>query len=117
MINQILEDLISSVNGARAVIFLDGDGESIAQTGDTAGDIRLIGAWKEIQLDRIREITRRLSLGDTHAVLFSLEEGNELIVPVSGEYCLLLFLSTFADLRDAMTKLKDAVGRLRENIE
>lgn len=116
MIDQILENLISSVNGAQAAIFLDGDGESIAQIGDAAGDIRLIGAWKEIHLDRIREITGRLGLGETRAVLFSLEEGNELIVPVSDEYCLLLFLSAFADLRDAMAKLKEAVQRLRENI-
>ena len=68
--------------------------------------MKLLGAWKEIHLDHIREITERLGLGTINAVLFSLDEGNELIVPVSGDYCLLLFLSTFANIHDAMAGLK-----------
>ena len=105
MLNQILEDVITSVNGSRAVIFLDGDGEAIAQAGGV-GDIRLLGAWKEIHLDQIRDIARRLGHGEIHAVLFSLDEGNELLMPVSGEYCLLMFLSAYAGVQDAMAALK-----------
>lgn len=117
MIRQILDDLVSSVSGAQAAIFLDGDGESIAQAGNSAADMRLIGAWKEIQLDRIKEITGRLGLGGIQAVLFSRDEGNELVVPVLGDYCLLLFLSAYADLREARTGLKDAIDRLKKDIE
>jgi predicted regulator of Ras-like GTPase activity (Roadblock/LC7/MglB family) len=117
LIEQILEDLISSVQGARAVIFLDGEGETISQAGDYSGDMRLLGAWKEIHLDHIREITERLGLGTINAVLFSLDEGNELIVPVSGDYCLLLLVSNYASIQDAMAGLKTAVMRLRKDIE
>ncbi|HEY6011550.1 MAG TPA: hypothetical protein VIX18_08775 [Nitrospirota bacterium] len=116
MISTILEDLISSVSGAQAAIFLDGDGESIAQAGDASVDIKLVGAWKELQLDRIKEAASRLKLGDIRAVLYSHDGGNELVVPVETEYCLLLFLSAYADVREAMARLKDAIERLKKDI-
>jgi predicted regulator of Ras-like GTPase activity (Roadblock/LC7/MglB family) len=117
LIEKILQDLIASVPGAKAVIFLDGDGETIVQAGEAVADIKLLGAWKEIHFDHIKEITQRLGLGSVQAVLFSLDEGNELIVPVAGDYCLLLFLSAFASPLEAMTHLKKAVELLRKDIE
>jgi predicted regulator of Ras-like GTPase activity (Roadblock/LC7/MglB family) len=117
MLNQILEDVLSSVNGSRAVIFLDGEGEAIAHAGGHAADIKLLGAWKEIHLDEVRDIARRLGIGDIHAVLFSLDGENELLVPVTGEYCLLLFLSAHAGVQDAMRGMKTAVERLKQEIE
>jgi predicted regulator of Ras-like GTPase activity (Roadblock/LC7/MglB family) len=116
VIDAILNNLISSVNGAQAAIFLDGDGESISQVGNLKTDMKLLGAWKEIHLDRIKEISGRLGLGTVRAVLFSLEEGNELAVPVSGEYCLLLFLSAYASLQDAMAEITKAVELLKQDI-
>ncbi len=116
MINRILEDLVAGVKGARAVIFLDNEGEAIAQAGDTTIDIRLLGAWKEIHLEHIREITNRLGLGIVHAVLFSLDEGNELIVPIAGDYCLLLFLSSYANINEALAGLRKAVDLLQQDI-
>ncbi len=116
MIDQILSELIENVNGARAAVFLDDEGEMISQVGDDSIDMRLVGAWKEIHLEHIREIAERLGLGGVHAVLFSLDEGNELIVPVADEYCLLLFLSSYADIKGAMDGLRTAVVRLREDI-
>ena len=104
------------MDGAQAAIFLDNDGEAIAQSGGVAVDIRLIGAWKEIQLDHIKEITGRLGLGTVHAVLFSLDEGNELIAPVLNDYCLLLLLSPYANLHGAMAALKIAINELTVEI-
>ena len=117
VINDILEELVASVRGSRAAIFLDMDGESIAQAGDSSVDLKLLGAWKEIHLDHIKDISGRLGMGTVHAVLFSLEEGNELIAPVAGEYCLLLYLSVFANLQEAMAALKIAIERLKKDIE
>lgn len=117
MIKRILDDLVASVSGARAAVFLDGEGEAISQSGDTDIDVRLIGAWKEIQLDRIKDISRRLGLGEVHAVLFSLDQGNELVIPVADEYCLLLFLSAYANIQDAMKEARSAIERLRKEIE
>lgn len=117
MINQILENLIASAPGAKATIFLDTDGESIAQAGDTGIDIKLLGAWKEIHLDQIKDISGRLRMGNVHAVLFSLDEGNELIAPVGGDYCLLLFLSVYADVPAAIAALKKAVELLKKEVE
>ncbi len=79
--------------------------------------MRLLSTCKEIHLDRIKEILGRLGLGTVQAVLISLEEGNELVVPVAGEYCLHLFLSAYASLQDAMTELKRTVELLRRDIE
>ncbi len=117
LISGILQDLISSVGGAQAAIFLDGEGEFIAQAGNASVDVKLVGAWKELQLDRIKETAGRLGLGDIRAVLYSHDEGNELVVPVANEYCLLLFLSAYADLREALARLKDTIERLKKDIE
>ncbi len=117
MFNQILQNVISSVRGARAAIFLDGEGEAIAVAGEHANDMKLLGAWKEIHLDHIRDIAKRLGLGSVHAVLFSLDEGNELIVPVAGDYCLLIFLSSYAHVQDAMAGVKAAVELLQKEVE
>ena len=117
MIDTILKDLIASVKGAQAAIFLDGDGEAISNMGDTVMDIKLLGAWKELHLDQIRAITRRLGLGDVTAVLFSQDEGNAIMAPVVEDYCLLLFLSSLADTQSAMAKLKEAIALLKKDIE
>lgn len=117
MIEKILQDLISATAGAQAAIFLDSEGESIAHAGDASMDIKLVGAWKELQLDRIKEAAGRLNLGNVHAVLYSHDGGNELVVPVATEYCLLLFLSSYADMKDAIGRLKDAIERLKKDME
>ena len=117
MLDQILNRLLSSVQGASAAIFVDGDGEAIAQAGETKKDIKLLGAWKEIHLDRIKEIAGRLGLGSVRAVLFSLDEGNELIVPIDPDYCLILFMSSYADIRHAMSELDTAIVLIQKDIE
>lgn len=114
---QILNDLINTVRGASAAIFVDGDGEAIIQAGETKTDIRLLGAWKEIHLDRIKEIANRLGLGSVKAVLFSLDEGNELIVPVGSDYCMILFMSSYADIRQALLELDRSIELLKKDIE
>lgn len=117
MLDQILNDLIGVVKGASAAIFVDGDGEAIVQAGDGKTDIRLLGAWKEIHLDRIKEITAQLGLGSVQAVLFSLDEGNELIAPVGKDYCLILFMSSYSDIRQAMAEMMKAIELLKKDIE
>jgi len=117
VIDQILNNLISSVKGASAAIFLDGEGEFIAQAGDASRDIKFLGAWKEIHLDQIKDITQRLGLGTVQAVLFSHDQGNELLAPVATEYCLLLFLSSYADLKNARDELSKAIELLKKEVE
>jgi predicted regulator of Ras-like GTPase activity (Roadblock/LC7/MglB family) len=112
LLEKILNRLITSVDGAQAAIFLDHDGEAIAQSGEVAVDVKLLGAWKEIHLDHIKDITGRLGLGTVHAVLFSLDEGNELIAPVLKDYCLLLLLSPYANLQSAMKALGTTIDEL-----
>ncbi|MEK6743746.1 MAG: hypothetical protein AABZ15_09055 [Nitrospirota bacterium] len=117
MLDNILSDLISTVKGASAAIFVDGDGEAIVQAGDAQRDIRLLGAWKEIHLDRIKEITAQLGLGSVQAVLFSLDEGNELIAPVGKDYCLILFMSSYSDIRQAMAEMMKSIELLKKDID
>jgi predicted regulator of Ras-like GTPase activity (Roadblock/LC7/MglB family) len=117
VLDKILQDVVSTVKGARAAIFLDGEGESIAQAGKYTEDVKLLGAWKEIHLDHVRDIAQHLDHGCVHAVFFELDGGNEMIVPVSGEYCLLVFLSSHAHFRDALISVKSGVELLRQEIE
>ena len=117
MLDQILGDLITSVRGASAAIFLDGDGEAIVQVGGAGKDVKLLGAWKEIHLDRIKEITGRIGLGSVKAVLFSLDEGNELIAPVDPDYCVILFMSSYTDVHLALKELEKTIVLLKKDIE
>jgi predicted regulator of Ras-like GTPase activity (Roadblock/LC7/MglB family) len=116
LIKRILDDLVAEGNGVQAAIFLDGEGETIAQSGDRNFDVQLIGAWKEIHLDRIRDISKRLKFGEVHAVFFSLDKGKELAVPVVDDYCLVLLLSVYADFRDALKRAGRAAERLKKDI-
>lgn len=117
VIDQILGNLISAVKGSSAAIFLDGEGEFIAQAGETSRDIKFLGAWKEIHLDQIKDITQRLGLGTVRAVLFSHDQGNELLAPVATDYCVLLFLSPYADMKSAMSELSRAIELLKKETE
>lgn len=117
MFQIILDNVLLEVKGARAVIFLDGDGESIAQAGEHTGDMEFLAAWKEIHLDQIRAIAGRLGMGSVHAVLFSHEQGNELVIPVVDEYSLVVFLSSYAHVKDALNSLKGAVDQLKKEIQ
>ncbi len=116
MIKRILDDLVAEGKEVRAAIFLDGEGETIVQSGERNFDVQLIGAWKEIQLDRIKDISKRLKFGEVRAVLFSLDQGKELVVPVVDEYCLVLLLSISADFRDALNRARSAIERLKKDI-
>ena len=116
MIKRILDDLVAEGNEVQAAIFLDGEGEAIGQSGDHNVDIQLIGAWKEIHFDQINDISKRLKLGEVHAVLFSRDRGQELVVPVEDEYCLVIFLSVYANFRGALNIARSAVERLKGDI-
>lgn len=116
MLDRILGGLVSAVGGASAAVFLDGDGEMIAKAGDVGWDIGLRGAWKEIHLDHIRAITATLQLGAVHAVLFSRDDGNELVAPIAPDYSLILFLSPYSDLRQAMQESTKAIDLLLNDI-
>ena len=116
MIKEILDDLVASVNGAQAALFLDGDGEAISQSGVQDIDLRLTGAWKEIQLDRIKDISKNLGLGKVHAVMNSVDQRNELVIPVEDEYCILLILSAYATIQESLHGAKSSLEQLKIEI-
>jgi predicted regulator of Ras-like GTPase activity (Roadblock/LC7/MglB family) len=116
LIKRILDDLVAEGNEVRAAIFLDGEGETIGQSGERDVDIQMIGAWKEIHLDQIKDISKRLKIGNVRAVLFSMDKEQELVIPVADEYCLVLILSVYANFRVALNSAGNAVERLKEDI-
>ena len=116
MLDRILGELVLAVRGASAALFLDGEGEMIARAGEAGIEIGLRGAWKEIHLDRIKEVSAGLHLGQVRAVLFSLDGGNELVTPVSQDYSLVLFLSPYSDLHQAMSETERAIDLILKDI-
>ncbi len=116
MIKQILDDLVAAEKGVQAAIFLDGEGETISQSGDRDIDLQLIGAWKEIQLDRIKDICRRLRFGEVRSVLYTLDQRSELVIPVEDEYCLLIFLSMYANFHVVLKEARNTIERLKKDI-
>ena len=113
---RILDDLVAAGKGVLAAIFLDGEGETIAQSGDRIFDVQMIGAWKEIHLDQIKDICKRMKFGKVRAVFFSLDKGKELVVPVEDEYCLVLPLAVYADFQVALKGAGGAIEQLKKDI-
>jgi hypothetical protein len=45
-----------------------------------------------------------------------LDEGNDLIAPVGEDYCLILFMSSYSDIRQAMAEMMKSIELLKKDI-
>ena len=66
----ILHELVATTSGAFAAIFLDFEGETVELVCDrdfSDHDLRIIGAYQGIFLNRLREMCVRLAIGNASA--------------------------------------------------
>ena len=65
----ILHELVATTGGAFAAIFLDFEGETVELVCDrdlSDHDLRIVGAYQGIFLNRLREMCDRLAIGTPH---------------------------------------------------
>lgn len=65
----ILDELLATTSGAFAAIFLDFDGETVQLVCDrdiSDHDLRIVGAYQGIFLDRLRQLCAKAQIGTPH---------------------------------------------------
>jgi hypothetical protein len=96
---QILDELLVTTAGSLAAIFLDWEGETIALACDrdlSDHELRILGAYQGIFLDRLRDICTRIAAGQPHRFKLEFEEQSVLSYDVrDGYYIVLLVDSSF----------------------
>ena len=114
--SSLLEKLLNDIPGARGVIILDWEGESVAQVARISEfDMKIIGAHCGIIIDRLKEMTQRAAIGGLQEITFRCETGTTMIAPLSDEYLLVLQLGSGAVVASAAYKMRCCVAELRHD--
>jgi predicted regulator of Ras-like GTPase activity (Roadblock/LC7/MglB family) len=113
----LLTELVDSVPGARGAIVADWEGEAVDQVGPMDDyDLRLIGAHKGIILDNLRETMEKVGNEDLRELVISTRDTQTLILPITGEYFLVLTGCRRLVLGQALFVARRCVGCLRREI-
>ena len=117
-LQQIIDELVAATPGAVAAILADWEGEAVVTATANGGDyeIKFIGAHHGLLLDRSRELTRRLKIGDPREICFVHDGFNILTAPVTREYYLVLTLEARVHPVLARPQFYAAVKQISEDI-
>lgn len=114
---KILKPLITDVEGAIGIIFVDADGEAVDHYSRIPEyDMKLLGAYKSIIIKNIQETSNRLELGNIREIVIFLDEAILILSPVSEGYFLLLFMQPQSNLGKGIIRLKEAIKKVREEL-
>jgi predicted regulator of Ras-like GTPase activity (Roadblock/LC7/MglB family) len=114
---KILQPLVYDIENAIGAIFVDGDGEAVEHLSrDPDCNIKLLGAYKGIIMNNMREIAKRLELGDVKEMVVSFDNAELILSPVAEGYFLLLFLQPHSNIGKGMIRLRDAIKEIRKEL-
>lgn len=101
MFRQILDELLVTTRGALAALFLDYEGETVALVCDrdlSDHDLRILGAYQGIFLDRLRTLCTNASAGEPRRFKIQFEAMSVLSYDIKdGYYVVLLVDATFSE--------------------
>jgi len=95
MFRSILDQLLATTAGAVAVIFLDFQGETVELVCDrdlSDHDLRIVGAYQGIFMDRLRSLCSRAHLGSPHRFKIEFAANMILSCDLKDGYYLVLLL-------------------------
>lgn len=114
---KILQLLAYDIENAIGAIFVDGDGEAVEHCSrDSDYDIRLLGAYKGIIMNNMREIAKRLEFGEVKEMLISFDKAELILSPVAEGYFLLLFLQPQSNIGKGIIRLRNAIKEIRKEL-
>ncbi|HET7704942.1 MAG TPA: hypothetical protein VFM36_02565 [Thermoanaerobaculia bacterium] len=105
----ILHELVATTSGAFAAIFLDFEGETVELVCDrdfSDHDLRIIGAYQGIFLNRLREMCDRLAIGSPHRFKIDFTGATFLSCDLKDGYYLVLLADHRANEGSAWQKLE-----------
>jgi predicted regulator of Ras-like GTPase activity (Roadblock/LC7/MglB family) len=113
----LLTELVDSVPGARGAIVADWEGEAVDQVGPMNDyDLRLVGAHKGIILGNLRETMEKVGNDDLRELVISTRDTQTLVLPITGDYFLVLTGGRRLLLGKALFVARRCVGRLQQEI-
>jgi predicted regulator of Ras-like GTPase activity (Roadblock/LC7/MglB family) len=115
---EILEELVRAVPGACGAIFIDWEGESVAEftvRGETDG-IRLVGAHWGVIYFLVKRRLDRSAVGDPAQVLLNFERQQVMIQRVTDDYLLVLSLRVDSNVGRARELAEATTRRLRQEM-
>lgn len=113
----VLEELVSSVEGAEGAIFLEVDGEAVEWYAPGDGDrLRLRAAYIAVVLQASRALAKHLDIGTTRQMLLAYEGAKFIIEELGSGYFLVLEVSVSTNVAWARYRMQPAVASLRAEI-
>lgn len=112
----VLAELLSRVEGALGVLFLDWEGEAVDVLGSTGSihDIKVLGAYQGIFLAQLRGHCDALGLGSCRELGLRIGSETFLTRPLPEGYYLTLILGEDALVGRARREMDHAVERMTE---
>ena len=112
----VLGELMARVEGAVGILLLDEQGECVDAFGSATSihDIKVLGAYQGIFLQRLRTVLKRHDLGDCLEVTTQIGGSQLLTVPLPDGYYLTMVLGDEAVVGVARHELTDAARRIGE---
>ncbi|MBE0595631.1 MAG: roadblock/LC7 domain-containing protein [Desulfuromonadales bacterium] len=113
----ILSELVEKVPGALGAILADWEGEAVDQAGplDTY-ELRVVGAHKGVILSNLRRVVSRLEGDCLREIVITTERSQTLVLPVTDDYFLVVFLERLAGLGRAQLEARRCLAGLRAEI-
>jgi predicted regulator of Ras-like GTPase activity (Roadblock/LC7/MglB family) len=113
---RILEELLRSINGARAALLLDSEGEVVVDAGPRDDRHRLIGAYQGIALASIRRLAGRYDWGGVRHVVCRYAEGTLILRPLRDGYYLVVALSAEGLIGQGLHQTDAAEARMNQEL-
>ncbi|HSO74028.1 MAG TPA: roadblock/LC7 domain-containing protein [Blastocatellia bacterium] len=114
----LLEHLVSSIDGATGALILEADGEAVQWFSRTDSELlRLRSAYLVNLLGSFRAATSRMILGELGYVVISYDGASFVMQELSGGYYLLLEINALSNLANAIYRLTQALPDARRAFE
>ena len=108
-------DELRAIPGAQAAAFLDPQGQTIGEVGDSSS-LETLGAYESVWLTEVGRASERSGLGELEDLTMEFEEGRFLSANVKDGYFLLVLFDRTGLVSTARARLEDVRARLAEEI-
>ncbi|HJQ25982.1 MAG TPA: roadblock/LC7 domain-containing protein [Blastocatellia bacterium] len=113
---ELLEQLVESVEGASGAILLESAGEAVqwhSREPHQAERLRLRGAYVAVVLQNSRAIAARTAMGEAVWLVMQYDGASFVAQVVEREYFVVIELSLWTNIAEAIYRLQPTVERLR----
>ena len=113
---ELLKQLVESVEGASGAILLESAGEAVqwhSREQRQAERLRLRGAYVAVALQNSRALAARTAMGEADWLVMQYDGAGFIAQAVERDYFVVLELSLWANVAEALYRLQPTVERLR----